>query len=48
MKDVVKVIVRDEELVCEGVLGDRRTFPRARIVEADLIGHEIVVVQEQR
>lgn len=48
MKDVVRVRLQGDELVCEGVLGERRTIPRARIVEADLVGHEIVVVSAQR
>lgn len=43
MKDVVRIIFAEKGVVCTNILGERREIKNARIKEANLIAHNILL-----
>ncbi len=44
MKDVTKVEVTSDRIICFDILGDRRELPGGKIKVANLIDHSIILV----
>jgi predicted RNA-binding protein len=43
MPEVARLVVHDRGITCIDTLGDRKEVPGARISEANLVKHEIVL-----
>lgn len=43
MKEVMKMIVSENEITCIGILGERKGIKNARVKVADLARHEILL-----
>ncbi len=43
MADVAKITVLEDKIVCRDILGETREVPNARIKEANLVDHAIIL-----
>lgn len=43
MKEVMKILVNENNITCIGILGERKEVKNARIKIADLAHHEIIL-----
>jgi predicted RNA-binding protein len=43
MEEAARIIVSGNDLVCIDTMGERKTVPGARLYEANLVKHEILV-----
>jgi predicted RNA-binding protein len=43
MADVAKITVHEDKIICRDILGESREVPNARIKEANLVDHAIIL-----